>query len=364
MAGEGRSDSGWVRLGLSRVAAAVQRFQAASVLWALVAVVVMGLPATAQTGATGEPLAEVNGEAITTDEVERALGAPLRRLEQQIYDLKRQKLEALISERLLAREAAKRGVSVQALLDAEVTAKAGTVTDEEVETFFQANKARLKGEETAVREKMKTHLQNQKLASRRETFLQSLRSQASVVVHLRAPPVFRVEVSVDGAPFRGPATAPVTIVEFSDFQCPFCMQVVPTLTQVLSRYGEKVKLVYRDFPLDSIHPQARNAAEAARCAHDQGKFWEYHDALFADSPKLGPEQLKMYAGHVGLDLPSFERCLASGTHAAAVQKSLDEGIRLGVTGTPAFFINGEFGSGAQPVESFARVIERELSRAW
>ena len=248
MAGEGRSDSGWVRLGLSRVAAAVQRFQAASVLWALVAVVVMGLPATAQTGATGEPLAEVNGEAITTDEVERALGAPLRRLEQQIYDLKRQKLEALISERLLAREAAKRGVSVQALLDAEVTAKAGTVTDEEVETFFQANKARLKGEETAVREKMKTHLQNQKLASRRETFLQSLRSQASVVVHLRAPPVFRAEVSVDGAPFRGPATAPVTIVEFSDFQCPFCKQVVPTLTQVLSRYGEKVKLVYRDFP--------------------------------------------------------------------------------------------------------------------
>src|SRR6059036_365685 len=153
VADEGRSDSGWVRLGLSRVAAAVQRFQAASVLWALVAVVVMGLPGTAQTGATGEPLAEVNGEAITTDEVERALGAPLRRLEQQIYDLKRQKLEALISERLLAREAAKRGVSVQALLDAEVTA--GTVTDEEVESFYQANKARLKGDEAAVREKIK-----------------------------------------------------------------------------------------------------------------------------------------------------------------------------------------------------------------
>ena len=154
----------------------------------------------------------------------------------------------------------------------------------------------------------------------------------------------------------------MTIVEFSDFQCPFCKQVVPTLTQVRSRYGEKVKLVYRDFPIDGLHPQARKAAEAARCAQDQGKFWDYHDALFANAPKLSLGQLKTYAQQVGLDLPSFERCLASGTHAAAVQKSVDEGIRLGVTGTPAFFINGEFVSGAQPVESFARVIERELAR--
>src|SRR5436309_2842471 len=170
------------------------------------------------------------------------------------------------------------------------------------------------------------------------------------------------EVGGEGAPFLGPVAAPVTIVEFSDFQCPFCKQVVPTLTQVRSRYGEKVKLVYRDFPIDGLHPQARKAAEAARCAQDQGKFWDYHDALFANAPKLSLEQLKAYAQQVGLDLPSFERCLASGAHAAAVQKSVDEGIRLGVTGTPAFFINGEFVSGAQPVESFARVIERELAR--
>jgi protein-disulfide isomerase len=183
------------------------------------------------------------------------------------------------------------------------------------------------------------------------------------VVHLRAPPVFRAEVSVDGAPFRGSATAPVAIVEFSDFQCPFCKQVVPTLTQVLSGYGEKVKLVYRDFPLDTIHPQARKAAEAVRCAQDQGKFWEYHDALFANSPNLSPEQLTTYAEQLGLNLPSFERCLASGTHAASVQKSINEGIRLGVTGTPAFFINGELLSGAQPLESFVRVIERELASA-
>ena len=329
----------------------------------LVLVIALSWPDAARTAPASEPLAEVNGETITAEEIEQALGAQLRRLEQQVYDLKRQKLEAVIGERLLTREAAKQSLSVQALLDAEVAAKAGNVTDEEVESFYQANKARLKGDEAEARERIRAHFQSQKLVARRQAYLQSLRSQANVVIRLQAPPVFKADVGVGGAPFLGPAAAPVTIVEFSDFQCPFCKQVVPTLTQVLSRYGEKVKLVFRDFPIDSLHPQARKAAEAARCAQDQGKFWDYHDALFANASKLGPEQLKTYAQQVGLDLPSFERCLASGTHAAAVQKSVDEGMRLGVTGTPAFFINGELVSGAQPVESFARVIERELARA-
>jgi protein-disulfide isomerase len=344
-------------------AATARRFRAFSGLWALLVVTAIGLPVAAQTRTAGEPLAEVDGEAITAEEVEGAIGAPLRRLEKQIYDIKRQKLEALIGERLLTREAAKRGISLQALLDAEVTAKVGLVTEQEVETFYQAHGARLKGEEARVREQIRAHLQNQKLATRQETFLQSLRSQASVVVRLLAPPVFGPEVSVVGAPFRGPAAARVTIVEFSDFHCPFCKQVLATLTQLLSRYGEKVKLVYRDFPIDSLHPLARKAAEAARCAHDQGKFWEYHDALFGNAPGASPEQLKAFAQQVGLDLPRFERCFSSGTHAAAVQKDVDEGIRVGVTGTPAFFINGQLLSGAQPLESFVRVIDGELARA-
>jgi protein-disulfide isomerase len=238
------------------------------------------------------------------------------------------------------------------------------VTDEDVDSFYQANRARLKkGDEAEVRARIREYLQNQKLSTRRQAYLQSLRSQARVVVHLKAPPVVRVEVGVGGAPFRGPAAAPVTIVEFSDFQCPYCKQVVPTLAQLLSRYGERVKLVFRDFPIDSLHPQARKAAEAARCAHDQGKFWEYHDALFAGSPNASAEQLKTYAQQVGLDVPSFERCLGSRTHTAAVQKDVEEGTRLGVTGTPAFFVNGELLSGAQPLERFVQVIERELARA-
>ena len=335
-----------------------------SALPALALVIALSVPEAAGAGPRSEALAEVEGETITADEVDHAIGAPLRRLEAQIYELKRQKLDALIAERLLAREAAKRGLSVQALVDAEITAKTPVVTDEDVDTFYQANRARLKkGDEAELRARIREYLQNQKLSTRRQTYVQSLRSQASVVVHLKALPVARVEPGVAGAPVRGPAAAPVTIVEFSDFQCPYCKQVVPTLAQVLSRYGEKVKLVFRDFPIDSLHPQARKAAEAARCAHDQGKFWEFHDALFAGAPNASAEQLKTYAQQVGLDVPSFERCLGSRTHTAAVQKDVEEGTRLGVTGTPAFFVNGELLSGAQPLESFVRVIERELAAA-
>jgi protein-disulfide isomerase len=310
-----------------------------------------------------KPLAELDGEAITAEEVEKTLGAPLARLQEQIYLIKRQKVEALIAERLLAKEAAKRGISVQALLDAEVTGKAGLVADQEIDTAYQANKAQLRGEEASLREQIRAQLQNQKLAAQRQAFLRSLRSEARVVVHLKAPPVFRAEVAMDGAPFKGPATAPVTIVKFEDFHCPFCKRVQPALTEILSRYGDKVRLVHRDFPIDRLHPEASKAHEAARCANDQEKFWAYHDVLYANAPKGSPEQLKAYAEEVGLDLAAFEHCLNSGKYQAAVQQDVEGRTHAGVTGTPAFFINGQLISGAQPVDSFVRVIDEELARA-
>jgi protein-disulfide isomerase len=311
--------------------------------------------------AANEPsLAEVNGEAITATEVERALGAKLSKLEEQIYTLKRDELEGLIAQRLLAQEAAKRGISVTALMDAEVTAKVGLVTEQEIDTFFQANKARLQGDEASVRENLRAHLQQQKLVTRRQRFVESLRSQSKVVVRLQAPPVVRVAVSSEGAPIRGAKEAPVTLVEFSDFHCPFCNRAQATLKQVLERYPGKVRLVYRDFPLDALHPQARPAAEAARCANDQGKFWDYHDVLYANTPRGTPADLRRYAEQVKLDVPKFEQCVSSGVHKAAVQRDIEEGKRLGVTGTPAFFVNGRQMDGAQPLDAFVRVIEEEL----
>ena len=329
-------------------------------VWTVFLLLVLAFPLSAH--AAGDTLAEVDGVAITSEEVEKPLAPQLSKLEEQIYNLKRQRVEALINEKLLSKEAAKRGVSVPALLDAEVTAKVGLVTEQEIEKFYQENKNQLKGEESSLREQIRAHLQNQKLATRREEFLKSLRSQAKVVVNLKPPPVLRVEVPVDGAPVKGSAKAPVTIVEFSDFHCPFCRRVLPTLAQLESQYGDKIKLVFRDFPIDNLHPGASQAHEAARCANEQGKFWAYHDKLFASPPKSSPEIFKGLAKEVGLDMPGFENCFDSGKYQAAIKKDIEEGNRLGVTGTPAFFINGRIVSGAQPLEAFARIIDDELSR--
>src|SRR5919106_6293674 len=331
-----------------------------TVLWTLLSLLSLGFPVAL--GAADEPLAQVDGVTITAEDVEKPLASQLSKLEEQIYNLKRQRVEALINEKLLAKEAAKRNLSVPALLDAEVTSKVSLVTEQEIEKFYQDNKAQIKGDDPQVREKIRGFLQNQKLAAKRAEFLTSLRSQAKIVDNLKPPPIARVEVSVDGAPFKGPVNAPVTIVEFSDFECPFCTRAHPTLTQLFEKYAGKVKLVYRDFPLESIHPQARRAAEAARCTQDQGKFWDYYDTLFTESPKLAPDDLKRYAAQVGLDGATFDTCLSGGVHKTAVQKDIDEGTRLGVSGTPAFFVNGRPLSGAQPIEAFARIIEEELTR--
>lgn len=308
-------------------------------------------------------LAEVNGKPVTTEDVEMALGMQLAQLEEQVYQLKRQRLESLIAERLLAQEAARRSIQVQALLDTEVTAKAVPVTDKDIEDFYQANKAQIGGSLDAnLNGRIKSYLQNQRFIARREEFLQSLRSQSKVVINLM-PPSSRIKLAVDGAPFRGGAQAPVTIIEFSDFHCPFCNKVQPTITQVLARYGDKVKLVYRHLPIDQLHPQARKAAEASMCANEQGRFWDYHDKLYTNGPDASPEKLKAIAQSIGLDGAAFESCLMNGKYQAAVQKEVEEGARLGISGTPTFFINGRILSGASPLEGFIRLIDEELSRA-
>jgi len=168
----------------------------------------------------------------------------------------------------------------------------------------------------------------------------------------------RVEVSVDDDPSIGPEDAPITIVEFSDFQCPFCARAKPTIKQILENYGEQVRLVYRDFPI--LGPQAQKAAEAAECADEQGKFWQYHDLLFANQQALDDSNLKQYAKDLGLDTAQFNDCLDSGKMAQEVEKDFRDGQNYGVRGTPAFFINGILVSGAQPYSVFEQIIEQEL----
>ena len=236
------------------------------------------------------------------------------------------------------------------------------VGDDEIDVFYKSNKARIAVDLDKVREQIRSYLHNQKIEAQKALFLKSLRSNAKVVTYLKSPPVFRAEISVAGEPFKGSEKAPVTVVKFEDFQCPFCKQVQPTFNELLSRYDGKVRLVHKDLPLESIHPQARQAAEAARCASEQGKFWEYHDKLYANSPKASGDNLRSYAKEIDLNVDSFDGCFTSGKYKAVVQQDLNEGAQLGLTGTPTIFINGREISGNQPLEAFEAIINEELAR--
>lgn len=181
-------------------------------------------------------------------------------------------------------------------------------------------------------------------------------------------PTGPVAVSADDDPVLGKDNAPITIIEFSDFQCPFCERFFSqTFGQVKTNYIDtgKVKFVYRDFPLRSIHPNAQKAAEAAECANEQDKFWGYHDTLFNKQQEwassIAIPLFKQYAKDLGLDTDKFNTCLDSGKYQDEVNKDEQDGIRVGIQGTPAFFINGQLLSGAQPYAAFQAAIEQSLA---
>jgi protein-disulfide isomerase len=319
--------------------------------------------AAAQSGSTAGAgaVATVNGKPISAAEVDKSIATDLAKLEAQIYELKKARLDALIEEQLIAQEAARRGIGTEALIKAEVTGKQSPVTDEEIAIFYGANKAKLQKDISAWRDQIRTFLSNQKAGERREAFIAELREKNKVEVFLKAPPIVRAQVSTTGAYTKGPATAPITLVEFGDFHCPFCKRVQATLNEVMAKYKGQVRLVYKDMPLDSLHPQARAAAEAARCAGEQGKFWEFHDAIYAGGVDATGPTMQLYAKQVGLDAEKFEACRSARKYQAQVQADAVEGAKLGVSGTPAFFINGRFISGAQPLESFTKIIDEELA---
>ena len=192
-------------------------------------------------------------------------------------------------------------------------------------------------------------------------------AQPSAVAQPTAGPtavVGPVDVSADDDPAQGPEDAAVTIVEFSDFQCPYCARFdVETLPQILTNYGDRVRFVYRDFPLTGLHENALKAAEASECADEQGAYWKYHDLLFQNQSALDDASLKNYAASLGLDTATFNQCLDSDKYMSEVQKDEQDGITAGVQGTPAFFINGMPLSGAQPYAAFKAAIDAALAEA-
>lgn len=323
------------------------------------------MPACAQQAKTetkaegsAQVLAVVNGKPITDAEVRENAAAQFSQLErdyeQQKHQLLEQQLEQVIQDRLLEAEAAARSVSKEQIL-ADI--KPAEVNDAAVDAFYEENKARIPQPKEQVAPQIRQYLQQRGQFEAREKFFTSL--EAKYKVDKKIEPL-RAEVAATG-PAKGPANAPVTIVEFSDFQCPFCSRINPTLDQVRAKYGDKVRVVFRQFPLD-MHPQARKAAEASLCANDQGKFWEMHDAMFQSQQQLSVDDLKAKATTLGLNAEAFNSCLDSGKYASQVAQDLQEGSAAGVSGTPALFINGRFINGAVPLEQITEVIDDELRR--
>jgi protein-disulfide isomerase len=299
--------------------------------------------------------ASIGGESITRDEL-------LSRLETDNYDLVRDKLEQMVTERLTAMEAEERGMEPEELIEAEVDAKVGEPTDEEIEEFYNrhVDVARKYGGIEGLRDRIAATIKNQRSAELREQFIRTLKAERGYRM-LIEPARFELAIGADD-PVRGPENAPVTIVEYADFQCPYCRNVHVTIEQLLLEYADQVRYVYRDYPLPN-HMRALPAAQAARCAAEQGKFWEYFEHLMMMNGDLGDEDLLRRAEAVGLDAGEFSGCVESGRHKELVDQHFKSGQAAGVTGTPTFFINGRRVAGAKSYEQLKTVIEEELARS-
>ena len=314
-------------------------------------------------------VAVIGGEPVSHDEL---LVAAALSLEQSESALRRCQLEAtrsrhealegalreLVWQRLLDREAERTASTATALL-ARVDEAAPPVGEQDINTFYERNQARIQGSLEQTSGQIRAYLKRQARQRARNEFFKALELRFAVEYRL-AP--LRYEVAADGFPAIGPPDAAVTIVEFSDFECPFCARFLPTLERAKQEYAGKLRLVYRQFPLSSIHPHAQKAAEASLCAAEQGKFWELHDLMFAEQQALAMSDLKEKARRLGLDGEQFDLCLDEGRHAEAVREDFREGEALGVTGTPALFVNGRLLSGAVPFEHLAELIDEELAR--
>lgn len=311
------------------------------------------------------PAAKIGKDVITNGDLDEFAKTELKKLDQQYqeqtYQLKRQALDSMIMKRLVEAKAKAAGKSPEEFAQAEILSMVGTPSDAEVQQVYDAAKAQ--GRDlppmAQVKETIVRYIQQQKAQAAAQTYYEKLKAEAKVEILLPAYRPPRQQVEAKG-PSRGPAAAPITIVEFSDFECPYCSRAEETVSEVLRAYPDKVRVVYRDLPLPS-HTNAPKAAEAAHCAGDQGKYWEMHAKLFANQRALDVASLKGYAKSLGLDQAKFDKCLDSGSKAAVVEENRKAGNDAGVTGTPAFFVNGILISGAQPFDAFKEIIDGELA---
>ena len=324
------------------------------------------VPAQQRDQAPGDVAARIGDRAITIRDLDEKWkkDEPAENAEvvQMIYDGRKAALEAIIADSLVAEAAKKAGMSADGYLEAEIAKRVKPVTDAEVAAFYKENINQMQGRTLEqIAPTITRYLTDQVRAQARTAAISDLRKAGPAIrVSLDVP---RLTLAVSPSnPSVGSASAPITLIEFSDYQCPYCGRVEPTLKRLRAAYGDKIRFVWKDFPLTQIHPQAFKAGEAAHCAGDQGKYWELHDVLFNKQSELQLDDLKRHALTLGLNVDAFNQCLDSSKHAERVRDGVAEGGQVGVNSTPTIFINGRRFSGAQPYEVFAAAIDEELAR--
>jgi protein-disulfide isomerase len=314
-------------------------------------------PAAVEDGAM--VIATINGENVTVNDIQDLVADKMQKINMELYDIRKGGVDQLVEEKLLAMEAKKQGVSEEELIKKEVTSKI-EVSDKDIQGFYTQRKDSFKDKKIEeVKDRIRSYLVSSQTRNQRQTYIAKLKKDAKVTLLIEPP---RFNVSTDDDPSIGPKDAPITIIEFTDYQCPFCGRARDAINQILKEYEGKVHYVLRDFPL-SFHKDAQKAHEAAECANDQDKYWDYNKILFNNQRSLKVEELKSYAKRIKLDLAKFDKCLDSDKYKDEVQADLRDGQNNGVTGTPSFFINGRNLSGARPFEDFKKIIDDELERA-
>jgi protein-disulfide isomerase len=299
-------------------------------------------------------VAEIAGRKITAEELGEKEAGKLLQARYKYYLAQRDALEHFIEDQLLEMQAKKESVSVDELLKRHVSINVQEPTEDQLRFYYEG----VQTDDTyeVARPKIIDTIRQLRMNKAREAYLTALREEYSVVVELNQP-AGHVEAGND--PRLGSDSAPVQLIEFADYECPYCQKVNPDLARLREQFGDQVSLVYKDFPLP-MHPLAAKAAEAARCAGAQGKFWEFHDSLF-QTKKLQVSDLKQEAGALKLDTAVFDKCLDSGEQRDTIKKDTLEGQRLGLTGTPSFFVNGHFMSGAIGYTKLRETVLQELA---
>ncbi len=349
------------RFGYGSCTARLRRVVLGGLAFAILAPMV---PAQEKDLPESQPLAILGGQPIGEDELPASEQAQLLRMMEQVYSVRLRALHAVLDKKLVEAEAKKKGVTVDELFRLEVSSKVPDPTEEQIKANYESRPELRSQPYDAVKEKIKAGLKGVATQKAQMTYVQGLMQEAmnnGSLELLISPP--KIELTVDPSRLRGDPKAPVTIIEFSDFSCPFCRKAEASVNEVLAKYPGKVQLSYRDFPLRQLHPNAQLAAEASRCAGEQGKYWEYHDLLFANPDKQDHNGLLAGAHSLKLDDQKFDACLTSGRSAGKVESDTQMGGRAGMVGTPGFFINGTFLSGAQPPAVFEKIIDAKLAAA-